>query len=311
MLNPNFHLPSSVASFLLPHSDEYGLHLFVKRDDLIHPEISGNKYRKLLPNILHYRSQNFKGIITYGGAFSNHIYSTAAACYYYQIPCIGIIRGESEYAGNPTLAYAHKMGMKLMFVNRSDYALKEEAPSIKELISQYPDYMIIPEGGNNQYSLKGMDQLVEELVQMNCLPKYIVLAAGTGNSAAGILKAVVDRDLPITIIAVSALKAQFHGQEIIKIAGLDRSDKLVVCNDYHFGGYAKTTDILIQFINEFKRSTSIAIDPIYNGKVVYALNDLINQKFFTANSKIMWIHTGGLQGINGYNQVTKRLKIDV
>jgi len=279
--------------------------LFIKREDLIHPEISGNKYRKLKYNLVQATLENKSTLLTFGGAFSNHISATAFAGKLHGFKTIGVIRGnelgddlEKTLATNPTLKFAHDCGMQFHFVSRSDYRNKNSKEFIQQLKDVFDDFYLVPEGGTNELAVKGCEEILsEETNQFDVL----CLAVGTGGTISGLINSAQEHQ---KIIGFPALKGDFLQHEIKKYVHQTKNWKLNT--DYHFGGYAKTSDELITFINQFKKETSIPLDPVYTGKLLYGLVDLINKDYFEENTCIVAIHTGGLQGIDGMNTILKK-----
>lgn len=270
------------------------IQLVIKREDKIHPYISGNKFRKLKYNIKKALDTGQDTILTYGGAFSNHISATAAASKLCGLKCVGIIRGEelqNKTKDNPTLSYARKQGMLLHFISRKDYALKHTNDEIKKLKSQFGDFYRIPEGGTNALAVKGCEEILTETDQQY---DFIASCVGTGGTLAGIINTSFNHQ---NIYGFSALKN--HAHEDIK-TWTNRTNWEII-QDKTFGGYAKTNAELVKFINQFYRRTTIKLDPIYTGKLFYNLFELIESNHFPMHSKILAIHTGGLQGIEGFN----------
>lgn len=283
-------LPSPIEHVDHPVLKLHEVTLDVKREDLIHPLVSGNKWRKLKYNLY----INPKGIITFGGAFSNHIHATAAACHVFKIPSVGIIRGEEDIS-NPTLRDARDMGMQLYYVSRSAYRLKEESADIQSIINQYPDYTPIPEGGSNDTALLGVHELGEEIAET--VYDVVALAAGTGATARGILPYCQDKE----VILFSAIKTP----DLYHAHGISPHSNILLTDDYALGGYGKTTPQFIHWINKFSSDTGIPVDPIYNGKVIHGLMDMIRSGRLHGK-RILWIHTGGLQGIAAYNYMAAK-----
>lgn len=305
MFSEPIHSP--LQKITLELLDEKGVELWVKRDDLIHEEISGNKWRKLKFNVLKAKSQNKKLIITLGGAYSNHIAATAALGYELGIKTKGIIRGEELKGDNYMLSQAKSFGMELEFVSREYYRERHEQWFKKELLERHAESYFIPEGGANYYGIQGCAEIIIEIpIEFDC----IFTAAGTGTTAAGLATGLTDAQM---VYAVSALKGEFLKREIEELlysAFMERDfaselmNRVSVITDYHFGGYAKTTQVLIDFLGEFYHQTGIKLDPIYTGKMMFAILDLIKMDSFEKGSKIVALHTGGLQGIRGIeNQV--------
>ncbi len=279
--------------------------LFLKRDDLIHPSVSGNKWRKLKYNLAAAKELNHSTLLTFGGAFSNHIHAVAAAGKAFNFQTIGIIRGERIEPLNATLQYAEDQGMQLHFVTRSAYRQKDTDQYFLALQEQFGQFYTLPEGGTNTLALEGCAEIVTEIKdQLSSAPTYITTCCGTGGTIAGIIKGVAPKD-QTEILGVSALKGNFLTKEVEKLlatAKVSTATKWSISNDYHFGGYAKFKPALIEFINDFKKTHQIALDPIYTGKLLYGIFDLLKKDYFKKDSTIVAIHTGGLQGIKGFNQ---------
>lgn len=277
--------------------------LFIKREDLIHPVISGNKFRKLKYNLLEAQKNNNSKLLTFGGAYSNHIAATAEACHLLKIPCVGIIRGdelghnlENTLANNPTLKFAQGKGMQLHFVSRVDFRLKEEMPIVTSLLQKEPSILIIPEGGTNALAIKGCKEILQKEDDFD----VICSSAGTGGTLAGLIEASKAHQ---QCIGFSALKGDFLVEDVSKWT---HKTNWTLQTDCHFGGYAKVNSELIDFINRFQKEYRIPLDPIYTGKLFYGIFELIEAGYFTKNTRILAIHTGGLQGIGGMNQVLKQ-----
>ena len=286
----------------LPILKEKEIRLSLKREDLIHPLVSGNKFRKLKYNLLEAHALKKETLLTFGGAFSNHISATAAAGRMAKLNTIGIIRGEElskKVDQNPTLSFAKQQGMKLQFVSRADYRKKHTQTFIKHLQVRYGDFYLLPEGGTNKLAIKGCAEI---LTQKDTHFTHICCPVGTGGTIAGIIN---NAQQDQKIIGFSALKESFLNAEIDKFV---RFRPYQLIREYHFGGYAKLNKELITFINEFKNQTNILLDPIYTGKMCYGIMNLIQRDFFPKGSNILAIHTGGLQGIAGINQLLKSKK---
>lgn len=273
--------------------------LFIKREDLLHPFVSGNKYRKLKYNLIEFKERGYDSLVTFGGAFSNHIAATAYACKELKIKCIGVVRGEelrSQIEANPTLKFAQKNGMKFEFVSRELFRRKDSEKYLNQLKSKYGNCFILPEGGTNQWAIQGCEEILNE---DDSQFDFVCCAVGTGGTIAGVINSSFENQ---KILGFPALKGDFLIDEIRKFAKKSNWD---LVKDYHFGGYAKITDELIDFINIFFSQTKIPLDPVYTGKMVYGVLDLIHKRSFPSGSKILLIHTGGLQGIEGMNNVLK------
>jgi len=297
-------LPSPLVSINLPLTIEKNIHLYIKREDLIHPWVSGNKWRKLKYNLDFTLQNNIQTIITFGGAFSNHLYATAGACALLGIKSIGIIRGEVDHQ-NPTLKFCLEKNMTLIPVSRSAYREKEASKEIQDIIQKYPDAMVIPEGGTNQLALKGVSEIWDEInYQLTKTPHYITLSAGTGGTTAGLLSY---NNYPTQIISFSALKSDHLEEEILSLTSYKNKEKLNMVNEYHFGGYGKWTDELIQFISDFESMTGIPLDHVYNGKAVFGLLKMIEDDYFPQGTTIVHVHTGGLQGLAGLEYMRNKI----
>ena len=284
----------------LPILQEKKVSLYIKREDLIHPLISGNKFRKLKYNIEQAKAEGFDTLLTFGGAYSNHIAATAYAANRHELKSIGVIRGEELVnfrKQNPTLSLASEHGMTFRFVSREQYREKDNAEFLEALKTEFGDFYLLPEGGTNTLAVKGCEEI---LAASDSNFDVICCSAGTGGTLAGIINS---SDTHQTILGFPALKGDFLKKDICKFA---RKENWKLQTDYHFGGYAKVTKKLIRFINDFRQHTAIPLDPVYNGKMIYGILDLIKKDGFEPNSNILAIHTGGLQGITGMNQRLKK-----
>lgn len=276
--------------------------MFVKRDDLIHPEIMGNKWRKLKYNLLEMREKSLSKLVTMGGAYSNHIAATAAAAHENGFKAIGIIRGEElMVSSNPTLEFAHSKGMQLEFVNRDIFRGWRENTSI--LKEKYPDHYFLPEGGTNELAINGCAELMDEI---NIDFDSIITPIGTGGTFSGMVAGGKDQR---KIIGISCLKGDFIHSYISELLESHeiRSNNYQIIDNYHFGGYGKANAELIDFINWFKENFGIQLDPIYTGKSFFAVWDMIKTDKFEKNLRIVLLHTGGLQGIEGFNRKSENI----
>ncbi|WP_160131904.1 1-aminocyclopropane-1-carboxylate deaminase/D-cysteine desulfhydrase [Kordia antarctica] len=274
--------------------------LFIKREDLIHSFVSGNKFRKLKYNLAEANKENQDTLLTFGGAFSNHIAAVAAAGKLYGFKTIGIIRGEELVAkidSNSTLKFAQENGMQFKFVTRQEYREKTTSEFLAQLTREFGRFYTIPEGGTNDLAVKGCAEIITENERDF---DTICCAVGTGGTIAGISHGAFSHQ---QILGFPALKGDFLQQEISQFT---TKDNWKLINNYHFGGYGKVTDELIQFINNFKQQTQIPLDPIYTGKMLFGIIDLIKKGHFEKQNRILAIHSGGLQGIEGMNQKLRR-----
>ena len=261
----------------------------IKRLDLIHPQISGNKFFKLKYNLLAARQQGVEKVLTFGGAYSNHIAATAFAAHKFGFQSLGMIRGEelAQRPFNPTLATAQQFGMQLEFISRNAYRQKDQPDFLQHLQQQYPDFYLIPEGGTNALAVQGCREiLTAEDTQFD----LICCAVGTGGTLAGLIEASQQHQ---QLLGFSALKGDFLTQEV---AQLTTKRNWRILDDYCCGGYAKTTPELIQFIQSFEQRYNIPLEQVYTGKMLRGIFDLIDQDKIGPDQKILLIHTGGLQG---------------
>ena len=286
----------------LPILEEKKVELFIKREDLIHPYVSGNKFRKLKYNLEEAKKLKKKAVLTFGGAFSNHILATSVAGKLCGLKTFGVIRGDElgknvakTLEENPTLRKAQENGMKLQFVSREEYRQKTSFGFIEKMKNKWGDFYLIPEGGTNILSVKGCEEiLTKEDKKFN----YVCAALGTGGTISGVINSLGRRQ---KVIGFPALKGRVLSEEIKKYTTNRKSWRLQ--KGYHFGGYAKYDISLIEFINDFKEKTNIPLDPIYTGKMLFGIVDLIKKDTFKKGTKILAIHTGGLQGVEGFNQM--------
>jgi 1-aminocyclopropane-1-carboxylate deaminase len=276
-----------------------GISLEIKREDLLHPFISGNKFRKLKYNLLQAKAENQHTLLTFGGAYSNHIAAVAYAGKEQGFKTIGVIRGDElgdKIAENPTLRFAQECGMEFEFVTRESYRFKTEPDFIANLRQKFGSFYLVPEGGTNEYAIKGCEEI---LTDEDAKFDYVCCAVGTGGTISGIINSAFSYQ---KILGFPALKGDFLKDEICKFA---TNENWELITDYHFGGYGKVNEELIEFINQFYKQTRVPLDPVYTGKMVFGVIDLIQKSYFPNNAKILLIHTGGLQGIQGMNTLLK------
>ncbi len=266
----------------VPFLQGKNIQLDVLRLDKIHPVISGNKWFKLKYHLDNFNSGNYNGIITFGGAWSNHIVATACACYLKKIKCIGIIRGEKPAQLSTTLLEATSYEMDLKFISRETYAKKNSAEFLGSIKKEYPGHYIIPEGGAGKEGEKGAAEILQYTVGKNYT--HIACAVGTGTMFNGIREASSSDQNILGIVVLKGWKVE------------NKTNNTEMFLNYHFGGYAKYDQALIDFMNEFFRLTNIPTDFVYTGKLAFALFDLIKKNQFPPGSKVLMIHSGGLQG---------------
>ncbi len=300
------HTPTPIEPVEDPVFAESGVQFFLKRDDLLRMgpglALCGNKWRKLKYDLKAAAQASHHRLLTYGGAFSNHIAAVAGAGAAFGFETIGVIRGERPAGLNPTLRFAQSCGMQFHFVSRSAFREKYSRGFQTKLKKAFGPYYNLPEGGTNPLALQGCEELVSETLSQwkHPPPHYWAVSAGTGGTAAGLIRQA-PKDSQVLVF--SALKGDFLGELIEKwLPAPERLPKWRILTDYHFGGYAKHQPALLEFINAFYQQQGIALDPIYTGKMVYGIFHLARTGFFPAGSRIIAVHTGGLQGIEGFNE---------
>lgn len=276
--------------------------LFLLREDLLHPEISGNKWRKLKYNILWAKEQGYSTVLTFGGAFSNHIAATSAAGTQCGIKTIGIIRGEETLPLNTTLSKVSAHGMQLKYISRSDYKKKDQPSFLQELEKEFGKVFIIPEGGSNAYAVKGCSEILRP-IEIDY--DVVACACGTGGTLAGIVAslppgkqaigfpALKGADFLKTDVTHLLTDYSIHYQQSINTKNWELN------LNYHFGGYAKVNDELVQFVKEFKWKHHVMLDLIYTGKMMYGVFDLLKNTSQLDGKTIVAVHTGGTQGNKG------------
>jgi 1-aminocyclopropane-1-carboxylate deaminase/D-cysteine desulfhydrase-like pyridoxal-dependent ACC family enzyme len=281
-------------------ADRAGVALYLKRDDLIHPQISGNKWRKLKYNLLEAHRQGHRTLLTFGGAYSNHLYAVAAAGHEFGFRTVGLVRGEETLPLNPTLAFARSCGMTLAYVPRERYRHKTDAAWLESLRERYGDFYLLPEGGSNALAVRGVAELVTEIG----LPwTYLCCPCGTGGTLAGLVAGAAGRG---QVVGFSALKGGgFLRQEVGQLlqAYEDATAQPVtapanwqVQTEYHFGGYGRVQPVLLDFIRRFEGENGIAIEQVYTAKMLYGIEDRLNGGGFARGAAVVALHTGGLQG---------------
>jgi len=296
-------LNSPLEKINLPLLEATEVSLYLKRDDLIHPLYGGNKIRKLKYNVQQCLREGKAGLLTCGGAYSNHIIATAAYGKEHGLKTKALIRGEELLIENPTLKDAAALGMEFVFVSREAYRSVREQNNLAFKISHLDndDFYFIPEGGTNFFAIDGVAELVLEIE----IPfDYIATPCGTGGTFAGLMKGI--KSLDARLLVFSALK---NGDYIIdEVAELlkedfDRTKLEMFTSDYVFSGYGKMKTELIDFVKSFEQQTGILLDPIYNGKMMFGLLDKIESGYFKKGSVIVALHTGGVQAWRGFGDL--------
>ncbi len=284
-----------VHELLDPGAAKAGIQLLIKREDLNHPTVSGNKWWKLKYNLEAAMRQGQETLLTFGGAFSNHIYATAAAARELGLKSIGIIRGEETSPLNPTLTFAESCGMKLKYISREHYKHKTEVQFIESLHEEFGKFYLIPEGGTNTLALKGCTEYARQVLA-EIEFDYLCMAVGTGGTIAGILRGLHGGQ---TVLGFSSLKGGAFLEDDIKVMLADCEEVKInpwkIETDYHFGGYGKRTCRLDEFIRQWDMQ-HIPLDPVYTAKALFGVLDLAKKGFFKRDSTVLFLHTGGLQG---------------
>jgi len=274
---------------------KYQIELWIKRDDLLHPVISGNKWRKLKYILDHALSLGADTIISMGGAYSNHLHALAYAGKMLGLKIIGLVRGEQPDILTPTLLDMTNWGMELRFVSRSDYRMLRQYKGWQDLPGLQPRQYWLPEGGAQVLALKGVAELVSDI---NIPYDTLCVPCGTGTTLAGIVDAVPGQ---VSMLGFAALKnAGFLAGEVGAMLS-QPSNNWLINLDYHFGGFAKTSTELNAFIEDFELKTEVPLEPVYTGKMMYAIYDFIKKHYFKPGQRIVAVHTGGLQGKRGFS----------
>ena len=279
-----------------------GISLFIKRDDLIDTEISGNKWRKLKYNIALCESKRKEGILTFGGAYSNHLVATAAACKMAKLKSIGFVRGEELTSeSNETLKRCAELGMELVFISREEYALRNDKALHETIGADYPTFQIVPEGGANYYGMVGCQEILSEIdIEVD----HIFVAQGTTTTSCGLLFGSSKNQKIHVVPVLKGFDVMAEMTELFMKTGIEAEDveemlaRVVIHGDAHHGGYGKFTPELIAFIREFYRDHGIQLDPVYTGKALFELMKSLESREFD-DTTVLFIHTGGLQGVAG------------
>ena len=271
-----------------PFPQPVPIQLYLKRDDLLHPLVSGNKWRKLKYNLLAARDQKQHTLLTFGGAYSNHLYATAAAGQVFGFNTIGIVRGEelTNAPLNSTLTFCQAQGMRLHFVSRADYRRRQDPEFLTELTDQFGPGHIIPEGGTNELALRGTAEIVPEIIeQIEYAPDYVCCSVGTGGTVTGLAQSTPPETTVLGFLALKAVDFQ-----------LPQPVNCQLETAYHFGGYAKITPELLRFIRSFEHQTGVLVEQVYTGKMLFGIYDLARRGRFPNGATVIAVHTGGLQG---------------
>ena len=281
-------------------ADRAGVGLYLKRDDLIHPQISGNKWRKLKYNLLEAHRQGHRTLLTFGGAYSNHLYAVAAAGRDFGFGTVGLVRGEETFPLNPTLTFARQCGMTLQYVPRPQYRDKTDAGWLASLRERFGDFYLLPEGGSNALAVRGVAELVAEI---DLAWSYLCCPCGTGGTLAGLVAGAAGHG---QVVGFSALKGGdflrpevgqlLREYEALKGQPVAAHANWHVQTGYHFGGYARVQPSLLAFIRRFEGENGIPLEQVYTAKMLYGMEDLLGKGFFGRGTAVVALHTGGLQG---------------
>lgn len=295
--NLNLHIPTDLTKIESNFLHQKQVELFIKRDDMIHNVISGNKWRKLKYNLQAAKSNGDNTILSYGGAYSNHLHALSYACRQMGFNSIGIVRGVKDQEKNSTLSFCKENNMRLYYLDRSSYRLNKNSKNIlRELNQNINQCYMLPEGGNNILGVKGCEEI---LLETDNKYDYVCCPVGTGCTAAGLIRTM---SAHTKFLGFGPFKKVFEQKQNIKQLCNSKSyDNWDVIADDHFGGFGRIDDNLIKFVQKFKLDYNVELDMIYMGKLFYSLFKLIEQDFFSQNTKILILHTGGLQGLKGFN----------
>ncbi|QKG53618.1 1-aminocyclopropane-1-carboxylate deaminase/D-cysteine desulfhydrase [Hymenobacter sp. BRD67] len=289
----------------IPHpiAERHGVRLLLWRDDLLNSDLPGNKARKLKYNIQEAIWEGFTNLLTFGGAYSNHLAAVAAAGRLYGFNTIGLVRGEEHQPLNPTLAQCVADGMALHYLDRATYRRRNEPEFLTDIQQQFGHPYLLPEGGTNALALRGVAELIGELRRHTDFDA-VAVAAGTGGTLAGLALGLAEAPYPARAIGVAALKgADFLRGEIDALTQAAANRPLTnyeLHTGYHFGGYARLPPELRAFIQQFQADYGVLLDPIYTGKLLFGVLDLLKKGHFTPGSTVVAVHTGGLQAWAGF-----------
>jgi 1-aminocyclopropane-1-carboxylate deaminase len=274
--------------------DRVGISVYVKHEELNHPTVSGNKWWKLKYNLERAKNLNYDTVLTFGGAYSNHVYATAAAASEYGFKSIGVIRGEETRPLNSTLTFASACGMQLHYISREAYRIKKHAPFLDELKNKWGHFYLIPEGGTNDLAVKGCAEFASE--KLNFDFDYLCLPVGTGGTLAGMVAGLPESK---SVIGFAVLKGgdflKDDVRELVKKFSDREYSNWSIQTDYHFGGYARFTPKLMQFISRMEQQHHLRLDHVYTGKLMAGVYDLIEKSYFKRGSRVLILHTGGLR----------------
>jgi 1-aminocyclopropane-1-carboxylate deaminase len=286
----SFSQPIQIEPLLLPGDDTVGV--WVMRLDLVHPVVSGNKWFKLHYHLQEAFAQGKKAILTFGGAYSNHIAATAFACRAAGIACMGIIRGERPARLSHTLTAAAEQGMELRFVSRDAYKNRKADLAAALTVPHTNNYYIINEGGYSEAGVKGVTEILQRADTRSFT--HICCSVGTGTTLAGLIRSAATNQ---SVIGISSMKSNHALTEAVTALNEPAlASRCHILHDYHLGGYAKCTAALLTFMNEVYAQNAVPTDFVYTGKLFYAVSNMLQSRYFEPASRVLLIHSGGLQG---------------
>lgn len=268
--------------------------IFVKRDDDIHPIISGNKWRKIKFQLINALENNTQHIISFGGGFSNHLHALGYCCQKLNIKFTAIVRGDYSQNLSPMLQDLITWQANIRYVNKLTYQARTSS-YLHTLQSEFPQALIVPEGGSSQFALQGVGEIISELTQEY---DYVIAPVASGGTLAGLIQEVSKQSLSTKVIGMGVLKGPGYLEDLVNdlLPNESTRSNWHINHDFHFGGYAKKNAELIQYCEQFYQQHSIEVEPIYSGKLFYGIETLVQKKYFAKNSRILALHTGGLQG---------------
>jgi len=288
-------LPSPLVA--LPVQSLQTISVFIKRDDQIHPVISGNKWRKLQGIFQQWHKCPQSKIVSFGGGYSNHLHALAYACHQLRVPFTAMIRGNYSNNLTPMLKDIQNWGAEIRWLSRVEYQQKTDSNWVKSQLHEPEKYLIVPEGGSGQQVHEGMRQLVSELPEEL---DYLLCPVGSGGTLAGIIQSLWQRKRKTRVIGIAVLKGQGYLENLVTDLITEKNaitgQTWQINHDFHFGGYAKSTPELTHFCTHFNQKSGVEIEPVYSGKLFFALYSLLEQGFFGKDSRVAAIHTGGIQG---------------
>ena len=295
--NLNLNIPSKITKIESDLLNQKQVSLFIKRDDLIHPFISGNKWRKLKYNFQYAKLKGYHTILSYGGAYSNHLHALSYACSKLGFNSVGIVRGFQQIESNPTLTFCQENHMQLYYLDRSEYRHnKYSKKTLDYFRKMFNSFYMVPEGGNNELGVRGCEEILSE-IDFNF--DYVCSPVGTGCTAAGLIRSMHNNKRFLGFTPFKKVVEQQNS--IMKFCHPDDYNNWNLISDIHFGGFGKINNNLVKFIQQFKSNYSIGLDLVYMGKLFYSLFNLISQNHFPKNTNILVLHTGGLQGLKGFD----------